>query len=800
MNETNELPVPLPDDDGSALVGSKREESREWVINTYRKHQQVQTSSWLDNVLGDGSRDKSYVIPVLLDTNPIRHRQSIQEQVFPAPRIIHEDLLMTDHMKIMLEAGCGMGKTTFLKYYQEQLLQQTPHPVYPLPVYFNLGNLQEGEGITRFMESVHREMLDVILIECQEDSELVLDEECLLNTIKALEREGRILFMLDALDQLPAEDRFQVYLEAFVEDKTFRSNRLILATRKFSFGPLATDSIIQRGKDAAFHVAFEKIDEKKCNIFLGEAQKNKEVSSLGKYSPELMEVPLVLKMLRVLSDLDKLSGLTTRGEIYLAYFRHLLESDSHENKIKYSEIIFERLEEVALQLFEDELSQRIDDIETGYSKERLKKEGCDTLIRDETIPPELEKILQQTPGRWQFRHPSFQEYFAARSLAKNKDWKKIVALKCRDERWEEMLKFFSGMVLANDVFDIFMDQGALFLAGNSVCEARELSEERRLLIAQLLKYQCRESFPQFSRCRLIKVEDVVAANESSTLLTLLKSLLKRENRDGRILYSVIELLLGIKKIDWSDLVDRQDFDSLKEVKELEEFLGEASNPDVVKLSKVKRWGEMVTIPEGKFIYQDEKDEEDHVFLKEFSIMKFPVTNALYKEFDPNHILRFPLYSFSDDHPVIGINFYESLVCALWLGRRLPIEKEWEKSARGIDGRDYPWGEAMGYQNDYANTCDFVIGRTSPVTEFEQGISPFGCFDMAGNVWEWCAQLHLKGQITQRVARGGSWLNYMVHSKCAYRNTFDPDERYPASGFRCVSLPLTEVDDDAEDDE
>ncbi len=535
MNETNELPVPLPDDDGSALVGSKREESREWVINTYRKHQQVQTSSWLDNVLGDGSRDKSYVIPVLLDTNPIRHRQSIQEQVFPAPRIIHEDLLMTDHMKIMLEAGCGMGKTTFLKYYQEQLLQQTPHPVYPLPVYFSLGNLQEGEGITRFMESVHREMLDIVLIECQEDSELVLDEECLLNTIKALEREGRILFMLDALDQLPAEDRFQVYLEAFVEDKTFRSNRLILATRKFSFGPLATDSIIQRGKDAAFHVAFEKIDEKKCNIFLGEAQKNKEVASLGKYSPELMEVPLVLKMLRVLSDLDKLSGLTTRGEIYLAYFRHLLKSDSHENKIKDSEIIFARLEEVALQLFEDGLSQRIDDIETGYSKERLKKEGCDTLIRDGTIPPELEKILQQTPGRWQFRHPSFQEYFAARSLAKNKDWKKMVALKCRDERWEEMLKFFSGMVLANDVFDIFMDQGALFLAGNSVCEARELSEARRLLIAQLLKYQCRESFPQFSRCRLIKVEDVVAANESSTLLTLLKSLLKRENRDGRIL-------------------------------------------------------------------------------------------------------------------------------------------------------------------------------------------------------------------------------------------------------------------------
>jgi len=243
------------------------------------------------------------------------------------------------------------------------------------------------------------------------------------------------------------------------------------------------------------------------------------------------------------------------------------------------------------------------------------------------------------------------------------------------------------------------------------------------------------------------------------------------------------------------LVDRQEFDSLKAVEELDDFLNETSNAEMVDMPKVKRWGEMVTVPAGKFIYQDEKDKEDHIFLKEYSIMKFPVTNALYKEFDPNHILRFPKYSYLDDHPVVGVNFYEALICALWLGRRLPIEKEWEKSARGVDGRDYPWGEAMGYQKDYANTCDFVIGKTSSVTEFEQGISPFGCFDMAGNVWEWCVQLYSKGHVTQRVARGGSWLNYMVHSKCAYRNTFDPDEIYPAAGFRCVSLQHTEVDED-----
>ena len=172
MSETNDLPVPIPEKDESALVRSGLEESYEWVIETYRKHQRVRTSVWLDRALGEGPRNRTYVPPVLLDTNPIRHRQSIQEQVFPAPRIIHEDLMEADQMKIMLEADCGMGKTTFLKFYQERLLEQEVHPVYPLPVYFNLGSLPEETGIARFMESVHREMVEVILSETEEDPDL----------------------------------------------------------------------------------------------------------------------------------------------------------------------------------------------------------------------------------------------------------------------------------------------------------------------------------------------------------------------------------------------------------------------------------------------------------------------------------------------------------------------------------------------------------------------------------------------------------------------------------------------------
>ena len=82
--------------------------------------------------------------------------------------------------------------------------------------------------------------------------------------------------------------------------------------------------------------------------------------------------------------------------------------------------------------------------------------------------------------------------------------------------------------------------------------------------------------------------------------------------------------------------------------------------------------------------------DDKINLEEFSIMKFPVTNALYMQFDPQHKTRYPLYSWEEDQPVIGINYYVAVIFSLWLGLRLPTEKEWEKAARGTDGRIYPW--------------------------------------------------------------------------------------------------------------
>ena len=101
-----------------------------------------------------------------------------------------------------------------------------------------------------------------------------------------------------------------------------------------------------------------------------------------------------------------------------------------------------------------------------------------------------------------------------------------------------------------------------------------------------------------------------------------------------------------------------------------------------------------------------------------------------------------------DHPVVGVNYYEAEAYAKWAGKRLPTEREWEKAARGEDGREYPWGDE--FDKNKCNSSEAAIGHTTPVTQYPKGVSPYGCYDMAGNVWEWCADWY--DEETERLAR------------------------------------------------
>ncbi len=800
MSESKDAPIVRPEAE-IPEVRVRPEGSPEWVIATYRKHRLAQVTAELNGEIGKGRESDVYIEPILLDMNPSEHRQSLQEQVFHNPREVTENLLDVRTSKVMLEAGSGMGKTTFLKIYLERLLQVEEPGEYPMPVLFDLSQLPEGTGFVEFYPELYRQIMAVVLMEKEEQPDMEIREPLLERTVKRLVMTGQMLFLLDGYDQLMPEDRFQFYFDVVVDGDALRDNFVLIVTRPVGFGPFATTSIVKRGQDSTFRAAIQPVDDSQRRHYLPAAAIKSQAEKFQLFYPELFGNPFLLKMIRTLVDREKLEDVKSRTELYNAWIDELFAANEKRN-VEVQECL-KALEDISLQLFRDGHQQRFQDVETGFELKIFEERGAhlSKLCADGRIVSPFDRLIQSTPTRWEFRHPSLQEYFAGRALARDTNWEQTLREHGRDEDWQNLLLFFAGTTStpADTLLDILLEEGAVFLAGHVLAEVPSVSENRRLIIGQLLKYQCPEAQPQFSKNRLVRLAAVLEANDREPLETLTRNLFKRDKRDSRILYGLLELLLALHKIDLKEIIDCQNFETVLTLPEMQEFLNEHKDPETVAAAVIKKWTEMVTVPAGKFIYQEEKDEEDQIEMKEFSIMKYLVTNELYRQFDPRFKLRYPEYSWDKEQPVSGINYYEAIVFALWLGLRLPTETEWEKTSRGTDGRDYPWGEAMGYQTGYCNTADFVMGRTNAVTDYEEGISPYGCFDMAGNVWEWCVQLYSSQFTTQKIVRGGSWLNYMVHAKCHFRNSFDPAERHPGVGLRCITLPLAEVEKEDSDD-
>jgi formylglycine-generating enzyme required for sulfatase activity len=194
--------------------------------------------------------------------------------------------------------------------------------------------------------------------------------------------------------------------------------------------------------------------------------------------------------------------------------------------------------------------------------------------------------------------------------------------------------------------------------------------------------------------------------------------------------------------------------------------------------------EMIRIPAGEFLYGAEKKK---INLPEFWIDRTPVTNAEYARFvaatghrPPRHWEGKVSPEKVADHPVVEVSWHDAVAYAEWAGKRLPTGEEWEKAARGTDGREYPWGN---WEEDRCNTKEAGVGSTTPVGRYSPGgDSPYGCVDMAGNVWEWTVVE--EGDI--RMVRGGSWDLDRDYARCAARVRGYPSVSRGNFGFRCVS--------------
>ena len=222
--------------------------------------------------------------------------------------------------------------------------------------------------------------------------------------------------------------------------------------------------------------------------------------------------------------------------------------------------------------------------------------------------------------------------------------------------------------------------------------------------------------------------------------------------------------------------------------------------------------ELVLIATGSFLMGPSRRD---VYLDSYHIGRMPITNRQFQtfleitEYRPNDdgAERFLAHwkgrscpQSIADHPVVFVSWHDARAYCAWAGRRLPTEAEWEKAARGTDGRKYPWGRTEPTPG-HSNFGRAIGGHTVPVQATADGVSPWGILDMAGNASEWCddvdrPEFYLRGpvrnprqtvhgQAHHRVARGGSFLYDARSLRTFARASYEPNLRLGSIGFRCA---------------
>jgi sulfatase modifying factor 1 len=258
-------------------------------------------------------------------------------------------------------------------------------------------------------------------------------------------------------------------------------------------------------------------------------------------------------------------------------------------------------------------------------------------------------------------------------------------------------------------------------------------------------------------------------------------------------------------------------------------------PDGKKLAaeraKLPAMDEMVLVPAGEFVMGSDKKvdrsaygpelPQRRVYVDAFEIDKYEVTTVQFLRFvlatdrPPLIDWRYEGGNFQETmarHPVMHVSWYDADAYCQWAGKRLPTSAEWEKAARGEDGRIYPWG------NQSAGPSRANFGRTGlsgpvrdrperlllyppiiSVDKYDNAVSPYGVFQMAGNVAEWTADWYdpnyyktapdrnPKGpeKGTQKAFRGGGWIDSVPSVRPAQRNGTDPNTKMNWLGFRCA---------------
>lgn len=419
-------------------------------------------------------------------------------------------------------------------------------------------------------------------------------------------------------------------------------------------------------------------------------------------------------------------------------------------------------------------------------------------------------LVEWAVGKYSFVHSTLQEFYAARYLASQEGYPRtgIGLLRTDFDLWREIY-LLSALYLEQ------IGQAARAIESiRALCPQDRWESESDLRLTILAG----QAIAEIGLLRVARTQQgkVLANSVMAELVQLLESgmLSARE----RALAGGILAEIGDPRFAFT-------------------LAGDILVPDIA-------WCE---IPAGPFLMgsskgknhdaSDDEKPQHRVELPIYYAGRYPITNMQYHHFIERGGYASPQYwteqgwawlqdqriespKFWDDpmwnrpnHPIVGVSWYEVVAFTRWLTMhlrnagllpehmmvRLLTEAEWEKAARGSDGRIYPWGDE--WDSERANTEEAGIGQTTTVGIYPGGVSPYGCSDMSGNVWEWTSSHYRAYPYTpedgredlhsgeEEVVRGGAWAFSSVAARVTSREKMPPDSRSPMIGFRIALCPL-----------
>jgi formylglycine-generating enzyme required for sulfatase activity/predicted MPP superfamily phosphohydrolase/energy-coupling factor transporter ATP-binding protein EcfA2 len=723
------------------------------------------------------------------------------------PQYIDIEELLGRQACILLRGGAGTGKTTLVKHLAYTITHGqgtvTLCDYLPIiiflkdlwPIYQKLLQGVQGDGFLEKSPPGRRRQDDTMsgitfrsILDLYLETRLPMLKSVLVEDFLS---RHRALFLLDGLDEVPEQVRrglVEVIAGFRLENK---NNRFLLTGRPHGIDTAVIQYFGEYLRD------IEPLDNEKVMAFVSNWFRVVSGQAVGLADMTAAEMigdirgnphvfvftqnPLLLTAVCILYQ-DKKRLPDQRAELYCRIVDNLISRRFHQiMDTEKASRIDDFLKLLAFNMQESNIKS----IDVGEAKQLLKKifpqsdetppqynRGIDNLFQE--IEPRCGLLKRPGEGEVEFLHLTFQEFLAARHmLYMELDYQQFL----EKQWWKETLLLYIGLV----------------------------NRERKGRANQMVKEILSVTHQDAQVCYRLWMLGGKALRD----IQAYKRDTEAANLAGEKLIHIIESNA-----------------SLGERFEAGEILGVLGDPRIKEYPMVKVEAGEFTMGSDKGYYDDEEPIH-RVYLDEFMMGKYPVTNEEFKVFvddggynneeywtkdgwkwKKEEKISVPRFWYDGkwnrpNFPVVGVSWYEASAYANWLSKktgktyRLPTEAEWEKAARGTEGREYPWGNE--FDKDNCNSSECGLDRTSPVGIFTEGESPYGCLDMAGNVLEWCSDWFDEDYYkkspgknprgpkdgSDRVLRGGYWGIGAPLCRAACRRCDEPAARARGVGFRLL---------------